>query len=271
MENRKPSSFILSLLLIILLFLMTDNVWAQKGRFKGIVKDEQGKPIEGANILVENPLHVSGRIEAKTDKNGVFSFLVPVSGVWKFTILAKDYNYLFLETHFSSVNINKEKIFILRKLEAYEIPIKSAKNIEIFNRAEELYRNNEYKEALELFNQFYQKNSEIYLVNYNIGMCHQKLGEYGEAIESYSRVLAKTPIDSRAIFQIGECYSKIGQINKALEYFEKTIQLKPEDINTVYNIAEILFYANQFEESIHYYKKAIEKNSDFSDCYLKLG
>lgn len=270
MESRKVFCILISLIISIC-FLHSGNVLAQKGRFKGKVTDEKENSIKAVIVLAENPLSVGGRIEVKTDKNGEFIFPVPYTGMWKLTITAEGYNYFVAEVHLSSVNKNAEKCFVLNKLGTHEIPQGSAKNIELFNSACELYNSSKYNEALELFRHFHEKNPNIYMVNCNIGMCLKKLGEYDKAVESYQKVLERSPTDYRTTFQIGQCYIELGKIEKALKYFDDTIQASSNNPDTYYKVAEECFYSINFEKSIHYYKKALERNPDFVDCYLKLG
>ena len=81
MKLYKKSIILFSLITLIFL-LCASNVFAQRGRLKAFVKDEQGNPIKDAIVIAENPLSMSGKVEVKTDKDGKFVFKVPDTGVW---------------------------------------------------------------------------------------------------------------------------------------------------------------------------------------------
>lgn len=263
--------FILISLIISITLLFTINAWAQRGRFKAKVTDEQGNPIAGATILAQYALSMSGRVEVKTDKNGNFLFRVPDTGIWTLTISAEGYHNFVAQVQLSALKKNEEHSFTLKKMGAEEVPPASAEDLALYDNAKELYENKKYKAALELFQQFYKSNPEIYLVHKDIGLCLKKLGEYEKAMESFNKYLERRPDDSRILYEIGDIYIIKNQMDKGLEYFEKTIEANPDDPNAYYNVAEVYFSSDDVEKSIEYYKKALEVKPDFVESYFKLG
>jgi tetratricopeptide (TPR) repeat protein len=264
-------SIIFLLLITFLSFLFASTAWAQRGRFKAYVTDEQGNPIAGATIIAENPLSMSGKIEVKTDKKGGFIFKVPDTGVWNLTISADGYHNFIAQVQLSALTKNEEHTFTLKKITAEEVPQASPEDLELYNSAKDLYKNGNYKGALQLYQQFLQNNPDNFLVYKDIGLSLEKLGEYDKALESFQKYLEKRPNDSRVLYEIGQIYIVKNQMDKALEYFEKTIQANPDDPNAYYNVAEVYFSSGNTEKSIEYYNKALEIQPDFADSYFKLG
>lgn len=69
---KKKNSFLSQIILLFVLFLGTQNAYAQNGTIKGIIKTADGKPIESASIKIKG--QDAGVV---SDKQGVFSIKVP--------------------------------------------------------------------------------------------------------------------------------------------------------------------------------------------------
>src|SRR5262245_64891034 len=64
------------LLLLIVLFVFSGVCWSQKttGGIRGVVNDEEGKPIPGANVTVSSPALIGSTRTTSTNELGVFRF-----------------------------------------------------------------------------------------------------------------------------------------------------------------------------------------------------
>lgn len=70
----------------------TDGSGAEKGYATGKVTDTQGKPIEGARILLDNTILYASYIHGTTDKNGLYKIKAQ-PGSWRtFAYVDKTYN-----------------------------------------------------------------------------------------------------------------------------------------------------------------------------------
>lgn len=265
------SQYLIFALFLVIVLSSLNLAFAQRGRFIGEVTDEEGNPIEGAIIVATNPEAMVGKVELKSKKDGKFVFTVRETGIWRFTVTAEGFHNLIVDVSLSALKENPDYTFVLKKMTGEEEVTGPVVEKELYDRAKELYDNADYKRALSIFEEFFQKNPDIYLLYYNIALCHQELGEYDKALENYEKFLEKRPNHSTTYYKMGLCYIELKQFDKALESFEKTIEIDPEDPNTYYNVAEVYFYIDHLEEAIKYYQKSIEKKPDFADSYLKLG
>lgn len=271
-KHRKSKGEFLILALFLVFVLSSLNLaFAQRGRFVGEVTDEEGNPIEGAIIIATNPNAMIGKVELKTKKDGKFLFAVRETGVWRFEVTADGFHNYIVDMSLSALKNNPPLTFVLKKMTADEEISGPVVEIELFNKGKELYDTGDYQAALTLFEEFLQKNPDVYLIHYNIALCHQELKEYDRALEDYQKFLEKRPDHATTYYKMGQCYIGLEQYDKALESFEKTVELNPDDPNTYYNVAEVYFYTDYLEEAIKYYQKSIELKPDFVDSYLKLG
>ena len=270
-DQKFKSEWIIVALLLVFVLSSLNLAFAQRGRFLGKVTDEEGNPIEGAIIIATNPNAMISEVELKTKEDGKFLFTVRETGIWKFKITAEGYHNYIVDISLSALKENPTFTFVLKRMTGDVELTGPVVEKELFDRAKELYDTGDYKEALSLFEEFFQKNPEIYLLHYNIALCHQELGEYDKALENYKKFLEKRPNHSTTYYKMGLCYIGLKQFDKALESFEKTIEINPDDPNTYYNVAEVYFYIDHLEEAIKFYQKSIEKDPNFVDSYLKLG
>jgi len=283
--RKSKADFLLLVLFLVCVLSPLNSAFAQRGRFTGKVTDEEGNPIEGVIIIATNPNAMVGRVELKTKKDGKFLFAVRETGVWQFKITAEGFHNYIVDVSLSALKKNPSLTFELKRMTGGVELTGPVVEKELFDRAEELYETKDYKGALSHFEEFLQKNSAVYQVYYNIGLCHQELGEWDKALENYGKFLEKLPKEDTAYledqslkqavsstyYKMGQCYIKLEQFDKALESFEKTVELNPDDPNTYYNVAEVYFYTDHPKEAIEFYHKSIEKKPDFFDSYLKLG
>jgi len=88
MTGRTTTVFASVLLLAITVSPLAAQDWAGKGRAQGLVKDEAGKPIEGATITLKFPANnpIGGPEPLLTNKKGRWSFLGMQGGNWKVLI-----------------------------------------------------------------------------------------------------------------------------------------------------------------------------------------
>ena len=117
-------------------------------------------------------------------------------------------------------------------------------DFQTINKANELYKNKEYKNAIKE----YKKINPSVQRDYNIANSLYNNGNYKEAIKEYSNIKSD---DSKLNFQklhnLGNSYVKTKDLNKALETYKKALKLKDDP---------------QTKENYEIVKKALEKQKD---------
>jgi hypothetical protein len=83
----KTTVFLVALSLVAASVPVWSQSWAGKGRLQGQVKDESGKPVQGAKITLRKgndrvDATADGPAQITTDKNGKWSILGLAGGTW---------------------------------------------------------------------------------------------------------------------------------------------------------------------------------------------
>lgn len=265
MKQTRIILFFAIICLFSLLALSQD--YKGKGRTGGIVKDEEGNPIEGVKVKLYCVKTESG-FEKFTDENGVWKGSWIKGGTWFIDFEKVGYLPKNISTEISELRSNPVIPTVMVKSEEV-LMTKSVK--ERFDKAYVLYEDGNYIEAVELFKQVVVDYPDAYIVNMSIGDSYFKMEEYSKAEEYYLIVLENDPENGDAIMAIGNCYGNQGDNEKALEWYKKIEIDNIKDLVVLYNIG-IYFQNNaQVEESMVYYRKALELQEDFLDAIYQLG
>jgi len=271
-----------SIILISLLFV--SYVLAQagrgKGRINGVVVDEEGNSIKSAKVVIEFQKNTQFKQEATTDKKGEWAIIGLGTGTWRVTASAEGYIPASTELYVRQLERNPKIPLTLKKIEVSEKPIiEDEASLNIIEKANQLFNEQKYNEAIALLEQFLEKNPRAYQTYLNIGDCYREKGELNKAIEEYNIVLEEAKKDdlmgkemaAKALAGIGECHLKKEDFETAQDYFKKSIEAYPDNEILPYNVGEIYFLNQKVDEAIYYFKLSAQIKPDWGPPYLKLG
>lgn len=229
----------LMVLLVMASIPVWGQAWAGQGRLQGAIKDEAGKPIQGATITLRKG---TGRVDPKadgpkpltTDKNGKWAILGLVNGPWGILIQKEGYidseGQISVEEHpigpVQPVNITLKKPTQeqMQAVQAQQGPSAGA----------------QAKAALEKANNLLAQ------------------GKYAEARAAYEEGMSKLEDKSLhpAIMRaIADAYYKEGKANEAIDTLKKTLELAPNDPDTLQLLVNLLASAGREEEAKSYMAK----------------
>lgn len=258
-------------LLLIFILLITTFVLSQgykgKGRFKGIVFDEQGNPLEGVKIKLYS-LKASSGFETITDVNGKWKAFYVRGGAWNIDFEKPGYMPKKINAQIKEYDRNPDMEVKLKKIEGLVIADKLKEDLREGNK---LFDEEKYDEAVEFYTKIVEESPDTYILYKNIGNCYFKMEKYDQAEEYYKKVLEKDPKNQEAMLLIGNCYSNRGDDEKALEWYNKIEFEKIDDPTVLFNIGSNFYNQSKFEEALKYYKKAVEIRKNFLDAIYQLG
>ena len=107
---------------------------------------------------------------------------------------------------------------------------------EKFNKAESLYNNGSYSEALSLFEQLWKEAS-----------------------------------DGDAALMFANCLRCLGRDDEAIRVYDYIIEFDPTWESPLYNLAGIYYKRKEYEKAKELYLKAAEADSTYADAWFKLG
>ncbi len=281
MKVRRARPFFL---IVTLLFMAAGLSMGQqgrgRGRIRGSVLDESGKPLVGVKIIAES-VEYGTKFEAKSSKKGSWAMGGMGSGLFIITTEYEGYEPFMEKYKVSQFLQNNPPINIVLKSKK-EVPTSEfGIDATLIDEGNLLFSEKKYKEALAKFQEFLDANPNLYQIYINIGNCFNELGDLDAAITAFQTILDKTMKEkdsfegdqnaARAFASLGEIYIEKNDIEQAMGYLQQAFDTFPDDENMAYTIAEILFTQGKASEGIVYYDKAIALKSDWAPPYRQRG
>jgi tetratricopeptide (TPR) repeat protein len=272
-------------MLIFLLFVLVVSVsFAQegrgRGRIRGSVEDESGKPLVGVKIIAESVDHGT-KFESKSSKKGTWAIGGLGSGFFIITTEFEGYEPHMEKYEVSQFIVNNPPINIVLKKKEEVLASESGIDATLVNEGNQLFSEKKYAEALAKYKEFLETNPNLYQVHINVGNCYKELGELDSAIAAYQTMLDKTTEEkgsfegdqnaARALAGLGQVYIEKNDIEKAMDYLQQAFSIFPDDENMAFRLGEILFTQAKAAEAIVYYDKAIAIKSDWAPPYRQKG
>lgn len=208
--------------------------WAGKGRVQGQVRDESGKPVQGATVTLRIG---SDRVDPKadgpktltTDKNGKWSTLGLAGGAWG----------ILIEKEGFMVSEGQIKVNEFGPAQPINVTLKVPPK-EVLQQAEQASEAGQAKGALERGNAL-------------LGQ-----GQYAAARAAYEEGMAKLPdtsLHASILRAIADTYGKEGNNDQAVATLKKALEHSPDDPVTLQLLVNVLASAGREEEAKEYMAK----------------
>ncbi len=246
------------------------------GRLTGTVVDDNGTPLENATITLKY-MEFNNTRQTKSNSKGQWGFLGLGKGTVQVTGEMEGYATSINQQPVSGIAQNPEIRIVLKK----GTGIAGDPARDTILRANELFDQRQYTEALALYQEFAQKNPLNYQIGIYIANCKTELGNYEEAMAEFQKVLTEVTKETPelkgnataalAFAGIGDVYLRQENFKLAVENFRRSIDIQPGDPALPYNVAEIMFARNKVDEAEKYYQLATQIKPEWPKPYLKLA
>jgi len=191
---------------------------------KGTVVDAQGKPIEGAVVVMEATQAASRRIETKTNAKGEFLQVGLPSGAYK-------------------VTASKEKL-----TQSLQAQIRQGENRPLsFQLAPGSGLSDEEKKA-----------AAATAVAAQDAIAAMQAGRDDEAIQKFNALLVTVPTCADCLLNLATIHAKKQDYPQAEEAFKKLIVMRPDSADAYNGLANVYNAQKRFDEAAAANKKAIE-------------
>ncbi len=257
--------------LLFLVIFLSPAILAQgyqgKGKIRGFVYDEAGKPLEKVKVKLFCLKAASG-FTTETDKNGEWRALWIRGGKWNIDFEKVGYEPKKISFDVNEWQKNPDIEIKLKKVEGLVITeeIKSA-----LEKGNQLFDEKRYEEAIKVFQEIINQEPEAYIIYLNIGHSYFQMEKYETAMEYYQKVLEKQADNKNALLGVGNCYLNLGKKEEAIQWYSKIKLEEIDDPIILYNMGNSFYENSMTEESVKYYKKAISVQEDFLDARYRLG
>lgn len=254
--------------------------WAGRGRLQGTVKDESGKPVEGAKVTLRKG---TDRVEASnpgpdlltTDKNGKWSILGLAQGPWG--ILIEKEGYIPSEgqapvNEFGpspAINITLKVIpkEVLQKAEQESTAGQAKAAIE---RGNALLNEGKFAEARAAYEEGMAKLEDKSLhpaILRAIADTYYRENKVDQAIDSLKQALVIAPDDVDSLRLITTILVSAGREAEAQAYMAKLPQGATLDPNTILNLGIKAFNEGKMEQALAQFDRAVKENPSLADAY----
>ena len=258
------------------LIVVTGNAFALgEARVQGKVTDAAShKPIEGALISLEAVTGHSFHAQYKTDKDGVYRFIV-LDGtlLYKVTISAAGYSPLEQQqVKFSLGEINTRDATLAPAGAATSgakdaPPAKVDPSVLAYNAGAELANAGKLPEAIAKLEEAVAAKPDLTAGYEALAKLYLRTTNYDKAIDRANKAL-EVDNDNQDLFTVlAESYTAKGDKTKAAEYRKKL----PADATAMFNDAAKLINSGKDAEAEPLLKGAIAANEKFAQAYYELG
>ncbi|HVS03758.1 MAG TPA: tetratricopeptide repeat protein, partial [Thermoanaerobaculia bacterium] len=211
----------------------------------GVVKDQQGKPIEGATVTVD--LDGSGPEPTTTNKKGRWSFLGLAHGDWH--VVARAEGYVPSE--------GGMKVYESGAGQALNVTLRQP-SAEELAAAEAAVQQDEVQEAVALLEQ---------------GNEHLQLRQYAEARAAYQEAMGALPEENHPVIlrAIGNSYHAEGNAEQAIASYQQGLEIAPDDPQLLQPLVSILVSEGREQEAEAYMQRLPEGIKMDPNAVLNLG
>jgi tetratricopeptide (TPR) repeat protein len=154
----------------------------------------------------------------------------------------------------------------------------STKAIMAYNNGLDLMNAKDYSQAIQQFNEAYNKNNGMHDAIFNRGLCYMQLGSPDKAIGDWKSVIAKDSAHEMARYEVAHYYFKEGKYPEAQPLLDELMAMNPKEAKYAYDRGVIDFVAGDMEAALEKYNAAIKANAnhayalnDRGSIYMKQG
>jgi tetratricopeptide (TPR) repeat protein len=259
---KKPLTIINATTMLILAIIMINSSHLYSQPFaiaSGTVKSEDGKPINGAKVILIYS-EDGTKYELTTDKKGEWRKVNMRSGTWTIGFMAEGYEPQNFNVTLSAIKRNPP-------IDVKLTPIPKSPLI----KGDALYKEKKYDEALEEYQRILAENQDLYQVYNKIGLCYYRLNDTENAIEAFKLMLEKEPQSQDTLINLSAIYFEKGDLEEGMKYFKQLDEKSLEDPSIFYNIGILLFKNRQIDMAIDYLQKCLAVDPTYVNGYYQLA
>jgi tetratricopeptide (TPR) repeat protein len=252
MRQRKLFLFFAFVALLAAALPLSAQSWAGRGRLQGEIRDEQGKPIDGAKITLRKGTErvdpkLDGPNVITTNKNGKWSILGLAQGPWG--ILIEKEGFMPSE---GQVQVNEFAVAPPINITLKVVPK------EVQQKAVEASGNAKAKAAIEQGNALLGQN------------------KFADARAQYEQALSLLEVDDPVLKSsiqrtIARTWFEEGKQDKAIDTLKAALALKPDDVDSLQLISTLLVAAGREKEAEAYIAKLPAGSKVDPNSLLNLG
>jgi tetratricopeptide (TPR) repeat protein len=252
------------------------------GMIKGVVKDTQGQPVEGAKVVIEMTEGVSRHFETKSNKKGEFIQIGLQGGPYKVTA---EKDKLVSNTADVRVSISRPaeaNLVLGAGTSAAASKEAAAKNAELkktFDEGVAASRAGNHDEAIAKFTASAALNANCYDCYYNIAFSESQKKDFDKAEAAYKKAIEIKPDYAEAYSGLANVYNATRKFDQAATASAKAMELSGSgaaaggggNADAMFNQGVILWNAGKIPEAKKQFEGAIAANPSHAESHYQLG
>jgi tetratricopeptide (TPR) repeat protein len=139
--------------------------------------------------------------------------------------------------------------------------LRSPKLLNIYkniNKAVELTKIGNYKEALGIYDSLIEEDPENLDILFNKGVVLLKRNEYEDAIVDFDKIIGIDPNYKVALLMKGVGYHGLNNLKEEENCYDKALEIDPAYAKALFNKATLLKEKGEFEDADRYYNEAVK-------------
>ena len=247
------------------------------GMVRGVVKDGQGQPIDGATVKIDMSSGTARHFETKSNKKGEFVQIGLPPGDYK-VVAEKDK---------MTSNEAGGRVSISRPLDvtlvlgaggpSKEVAAKAAELKKTFEEGVAASRAGNHDEAIAKFQGALAINDKCYDCYYNIGYSYAQKKDYEKAEDAYKKAVELKPDYSEAYNGLANVYNAERKFDLAAEASKKAMDSTPGlaggagNPDAMFNQGVILWNAGKIADAKKQFEAVVAANPNHAEAHYQLG
>jgi tetratricopeptide (TPR) repeat protein len=247
------------------------------GMVRGVVKDAQGQPIDGATVRIDMASGTARHFETKSNKKGEFVQIGLPPGDYK-VVAEKDK---------TTSNEAGGRVSISRPLDvtlvlgaggpSKEVAAKAAELKKTFEDGVASSRAGNHDDAIAKFQAAIAINEKCYDCYYNIGYSYTQKKDYEKAEEAYKKAVELKPDYSEAYNGLANVYNAERKFDLAAEASKKAMDSTPGlaggagNPDAMFNQGVILWNAGKIADAKKQFEAVVAAKPDHAEAHYQLG
>ena len=280
MNGRHPWLFVLATLAA---FALAAPAAAQNsGMVKGVVKDAQGQPVEGAKVTVELIEGVTRKFETTTGRKGDYIQIGLPSGTYRVTVDKDKLGSLSREVRVRAAQQATADFVLARGGGEGLSQEQIAKNTELqklFTAGLEASRAGNQDEAIARFTEAATMNANCYDCYYNIGFAATQKKDYAQAETAFKKAIELKADYADAYNGLATIYNSQRKFDEAAAAGAKAAELSGGasgalgggNADALYNQGVILWNGGKIAGAQKEFRAVIQINPTHAEAHYQLG
>jgi tetratricopeptide (TPR) repeat protein len=270
--------FATSALAVALLVALAPTAMAQSGQLKGKVVDAEGKPVQGAQILIEFAEGVNRKFEVKTDRRGEFIQIGLQPGAYKVTATVEKLGSFSQQTRVT-LSRPAEVVFEFKPGAGGGDPAAAAKAAALKKSFEEgvaATQAKNYDVAIQKFQEAATAMPTCYDCYYNIGYAHSQKKDDKAAEAAWLKAVELKADYSEALNALATLYNNQKRFDEASAMSAKAAAAGSViggsgSADAVYNQGIILWNQGKIPEAKAKFEEALKANASHPEANFQMG